>query len=64
METKTMKSILFYFFLLICSLGAQAQKNTNDWKPVGNRIKTPWAELVNPEKTLPEYPSPIFLNIL
>ena len=58
METKTMKSILFYFFLLICSLGAQAQKNTNDWKPVGNRIKTPWAELVNPEKTLPEYPRP------
>ena len=28
------------------------------WQPVGNEIKTPWAEDVNPENVLPEYPRP------
>ena len=29
------------------------------WQPQGNRIKTPWAEKVNPANVLPEYPRPI-----
>ena len=29
-----------------------------DWKPVGNKIMTPWAEKVNPQAPLPEYPRP------
>ena len=31
---------------------------TAQWKPVGDKIKTPWAEQVNPANVLPEYPRP------
>lgn len=30
-----------------------------DWKPVGDKIKTAWAEKVSPQNALPEYPRPI-----
>lgn len=44
-------------FLVCCALaltlGAQAQ-----WKPVGDKIKTKWAEQINPKNVLPEYPRP------
>lgn len=29
------------------------------WKPAGDKIKTVWAEQVNPQQVLPEYPRPI-----
>jgi len=29
------------------------------WSPAGNKIKTNWADKVNPENVLPEYPRPI-----
>lgn len=38
---------------LALTLCAQAQ-----WKPVGDKIKTKWAEQVNPKAVLPEYPRP------
>lgn len=38
---------------LALTLGLQAQ-----WKPAGDKIKTPWAEKVNPKAVLPEYPRP------
>jgi beta-galactosidase/beta-glucuronidase len=34
--------------------GVQAQ-----WKPAGDKIKTVWAEKINPDNVLPEYPRPI-----
>jgi hypothetical protein len=40
--------------LLLLVLGAHAQ----DWKPAGDRIKTTWAEKVNPVNPWPEYPRP------
>lgn len=44
-------------FLVCCALalamGAQAQ-----WKPAGDKIKTKWAEQINPQNVLPEYPRP------
>lgn len=44
-------------FLVCCALaltlGAQAQ-----WKPVGDKIKTKWAEQINSKNVLPEYPRP------
>ena len=47
------KLILFSMVLVGCShLSAQ-------WKPVGDRIKTEWAEKINVEQVLPEYPRPI-----
>ncbi|MHA8101130.1 glycoside hydrolase family 2 protein [Aquirufa nivalisilvae] len=32
--------------------------NAQTWKPAGNKIKSPWAEKVDPNNTLPEYPRP------
>ncbi len=29
------------------------------WKPAGDKIKTAWAEQINPQQVLPEYPRPI-----
>jgi hypothetical protein len=29
------------------------------WKPAGEKIKTLWAETLNPSNVLPEYPRPI-----
>ena len=41
-------------FLGFLSVQAHAQ-----WKPVEGKIKTRWAEQVNPDNVLPEYPRPI-----
>ena len=38
-------------FALIGSASAQ-------WKPVGDKIKTEWAEKLDPRNVLPEYPRP------
>ena len=40
---------------LFCANVATAQS----WQPVGDRIRTPWAEQVDPAKPLPEYPRPL-----
>jgi len=50
-----MKNSILFFILLIIN-PAFAQKN--NWQMVGNRIKTPWADSVNPNNVLPEYPRP------
>ena len=49
-----MKAIWLTSFLALCFMEANAQ-----WKPAGDRIKTTWAEQVNPDNVLPEYPRPI-----
>ena len=48
-----MRKLLLAFcaFATICSAGAQ-------WKPAGDKIKTDWAEKVDPRNVLPEYPRP------
>lgn len=46
--------ILFLLILLSFESIAFAQ-----WKPVGNKIKTKWADAINPADVLPEYPRPI-----
>jgi len=43
------------FFLLI---GFFHSVCAQDWQPAGEKIKTPWAEKVNPGSPLPEYPRP------
>ncbi|MCD8072281.1 MAG: beta-galactosidase, partial [Alistipes sp.] len=49
-----MKKLLFMPLLLACTFAASAQ-----WTPAGDRIKTPWADEVDPANVLPEYPRPI-----
>ena len=49
-----MKKITAYFlFLIIISLSLNAQ-----WKPSGDKIKTIWAEKIDPANPWPEYPRP------
>jgi len=49
-----MKKTGFLFVLCICVLQTFAQ-----WKPAGDKIKTAWAEKIDVNNVLPEYPRPI-----
>lgn len=48
------KLVLLSLILLAVSISSSAQ-----WKPVGDKLKTKWAESINPQNVLPEYPRPI-----
>ncbi|MGK9128066.1 beta-galactosidase [Olivibacter sp. SA151] len=50
------RNLIFGSLLLISSQFAVAQDV--NWKPVGDKIMSPWAEKVNPKETLQEYPRP------
>ncbi|MDR1155156.1 MAG: beta-galactosidase [Bacteroidales bacterium] len=49
-----MKKTAVSIGLALVALGAFAQ-----WKPVGDKMKTAWAEKIDPAKVLPEYPRPM-----
>lgn len=49
-----MKTPFLLIILLFSSMSLSAQ-----WKPVGDKIKTDWAEKIDPNNVLPEYPRPI-----
>ena len=51
-----MKKILLNCLLVSFMLSSSALAQ---WKPVGDKIKTEWAEKINPQNVLPEYPRPI-----
>lgn len=44
--------------LIACFQGFAQWSDAQEWKPVGDKIKTPWTANVNPQKPLPEYPRP------
>lgn len=48
-----MKRALLCCTLAVLTLSAHAQ-----WKPAGDKIKTVWAEQIDPTNVLPEYPRP------
>ena len=48
-----MKKAVLVWCALALTVCAQAQ-----WKPAGDKIKTKWAEQINPQNVLPEYPRP------
>lgn len=52
-----MKKLILSLLALATLLPASAQ-----WKPAGDRIKTVWADKVDPQKPLPEYPRPIMVR--
>jgi beta-galactosidase/beta-glucuronidase len=49
-----MKRTLLPCIFLILAVAVNAQ-----WKPAGDRIKTIWAEKMDPQNVLPEYPRPV-----
>ncbi len=48
--------------LLLISLTLSSFVYSQPWKPAGDQIKTIWAEQVNPQNPLPEYPRPILVR--
>lgn len=44
--------------LLILFVGIIHLTNSQKWQPAGDKIKTPWAEKIDPNNPLPEYPRP------
>ena len=46
-------------FLLLLSLFCVNIATAQPWQPAGDRIRTPWAEQVDPAAPLPEYPRPL-----
>ena len=48
------KKFLLLAVLILMNIGVFAQ-----WKPMGDKIKTKWAETLDPNNVLPEYPRPI-----
>jgi beta-galactosidase/beta-glucuronidase len=53
----TKKSFLI-FYLVVINLLCFAQ----NWQPAGDKIKTEWAEKVDPANPLPEYPRPMMVR--
>jgi beta-galactosidase/beta-glucuronidase len=51
-----MKKTLFFSLLIVSQLVAQAQQKS--WRLIKDRIVSPWAEKVNVNAPLPEYPRP------
>jgi beta-galactosidase/beta-glucuronidase len=49
-----MKKVFLTIVSIICAASAFSQ-----WQPAGDKIKTPWAEKVDAQNVLPEYPRPI-----
>ena len=50
---KSALSLALFFLTLLIPAAAQS------WQPAGDRIRTPWADQVNPANPLPEYPRPL-----
>ncbi len=46
----------FLFIIVLAFMANMA--NAQAWQPAGDRIKTPWAEKIDPSNPLPEYPRP------
>lgn len=44
--------------LLVLIIFTSNVLSAQNWSPAGDKIKTPWAEKINPENPLPEYPRP------
>lgn len=51
-------SMLKTYILALCLLFSVTIIKAQSWQPAGDKIKTPWAEKVDPENPLSEYPRP------
>lgn len=47
------------FFMVSLTLVSLATTVWGQWKPAGEKIKTSWAQTIDPARVLPEYPRPI-----
>jgi len=49
-----MKKIILIMGLALLPMGLSSQ-----WKPAGDKMKTPWADQIDPNRVWPEYPRPL-----
>src|SRR4051812_5179994 len=47
-----------YLFILTLAVTHLSFSQTGTWKIGGGKIKSPWADSINPVNVLPEYPRP------
>jgi beta-galactosidase/beta-glucuronidase len=57
-----MKKIFLLSLVLIGSISFNATLTAQNWLPAGDKIKTQWAEKVDPLNPLPEYPRPAMVR--
>ena len=57
-----MKKILLPLVLLGVLSGAFGCSSQEQWAPAGDRIRTEWADAINPKNVLPEYPRPMMVR--
>ena len=55
-----MKKIIFFLSLMFCQY--MCAQTGNGWQPAGDKIKTEWAEKINPQNPLPAYPRPLMVR--
>ncbi len=48
--------------MILMALILTNRVNSQPWKPAGDQIRTIWAEQINPQNPLPEYPRPILVR--
>jgi len=48
--------------LIIVASFLNLSGTSQNWKPVGDKIKTQWADKVDPSNPLPEYPRPALVR--
>lgn len=54
-----MKKIIVSSVLILTCIANTSVFGQKQWKPIGDKIKTEWAETLDPNNILPEYPRPI-----
>jgi beta-galactosidase/beta-glucuronidase len=57
-QTKKQNMMKLICLISIVIMGTSLAAGSQPWKPAGDRIKTIWAEKVDPSNPLPEYPRP------
>jgi beta-galactosidase/beta-glucuronidase len=57
-----MKKIFLLSFVVLGCISFQATVSAQNWLPAGDKIKTQWAEKVDPLNPLPEYPRPAMVR--
>lgn len=55
---KTVSKVIFQLFVIIIIV-VIATPSSAQWKPAGDKIKTKWAEKLDPKNVLKEYPRPL-----
>ncbi|SFB90724.1 Glycosyl hydrolases family 2, TIM barrel domain [Parapedobacter composti] len=57
-KSRKIRSTLFVLCAICLLSRPVSAQHTQEWQPVGDKIKSPWVAQLNPDSPLPEYPRP------